>query len=122
MPAMSCSTSVLMPRRSIVGCRRALISAELRRLGASTCARPAIETCWNNMAAAPGREGNPRRLTVFRPPGQPGPGSRNVSGSVVERQGLDFALLQRARFGAAVDRLRGCRGRDDRAVAAEREE
>src|SRR5207342_2073648 len=49
-PATSCSTLVLMPRRSIVGLSRAWISSEVNRRGASMWARPAMATCWNNMA------------------------------------------------------------------------
>ena len=49
MPAMSPSTSVLIPRRSMVGLSWALISAELNACGASIWARPAMATCSNSM-------------------------------------------------------------------------
>ena len=50
MPAMSFSTSVLMPRRSSVGLEAGVDFVRGQSAGASMWARPAMATCWNNMA------------------------------------------------------------------------
>src|SRR5690606_38194349 len=62
-------TSVRMLSRSSVGFRRALISSEDNRRGASIWARPAMATCWNNMGVPPGCRNKDFLGYRLRPPG-----------------------------------------------------
>jgi len=50
MPAMSCRTSVVMPKRSMAGFNSRLIWSEVRVTGASMCARPAMATFLKSIA------------------------------------------------------------------------
>ncbi|VXC19434.1 hypothetical protein LUTEI9C_80309 [Luteimonas sp. 9C] len=88
MPAMSLSTSVLMPRRSMVGFSLALMSSLVTRFGASTWARPAMATFLKSMGWAPDLAKEPHRLPAS-------PGGRMTGDSPKSRCRRDGAVSQR---------------------------